>query len=233
MFFLFCVLCFIVWSMISTFELFNEIINFFKSLVTYGTKSLEHKHNCAVIKRAKEKSKIIDENYNSREQVILNRRIDPKVEEKAISLMKLYPYSDSKLIDKYRQEYSILSFHEIENLENEIRRSHFNNYNANNFNFENLKIKDIDNATVIEVINEYPLKMTFYKLGINYIFEVINTVTSEKIVFQSKSHMSLLALCNEIYEKLHSIKSPSMNMEFELNTMFDETKYINILRVPD
>lgn len=228
-FILFCVGFFIVWSIFSMFELFGKIIELLKLLIDILIKKIKRTSN------ANESNKILEEirmfNNTQINKEVDSYPIDSRVCARVDSLVKLYPYCDMSLVEKYKKEFLFLPEQEIRNLEIAIRKSHEESIKNRNFVFGEIQYSDLKPANRLEIVNKFPVTMTFYKLKDIYILTLDHSITREKVAYQSKRHATLLQMCNDIYNKIEMFDSMCLGNKIKLEELYNPNDYEDIIDI--
>lgn len=129
-----------------------------------------------------------------------------------------YPYADASLISKYKNEFINLTITELDNLEKTIADNHIANVRSGKQVTTNYTYSDIESLTPLETKSEYPLKMRMYRMDVDYIVLIENSVTNSVSMYQSRNYMQILELCsntlNEIY-RLRNLKQSIQSVNID------------------
>jgi hypothetical protein len=123
-----------------------------------------------------------------------------------------YPYADIDLFEKYKLEFNNLTITELEQLENKIAKSHFDNINSNKSVRVNYTYKDIEFLNPLETQFEHPIEMKTYRISTDHILVIKNLETKKIFMYQSKNYISILELCNAVLNEIYRLRNTKQSI---------------------
>lgn len=220
-FIVFCVFAFLTFMVISYFEVFYYVIKLIKeAFMTL----LE----CVDIKK---KNNTLQKRNLVKDKPLKNKNIiNPIAKSKVENLRDRYPYADENLFNTLLLQYDSLPLYEIEKIEYNIAYSHYKKESSQKSgDIPKQHISNVLASKAFDTVFSFPITMKFYRIGCDYILSIEHDLTNECIMYQCRSHYTLLKLCNEIYENI-AIKK-SNNEQIVIMELFNLNKYSNLIKI--
>ncbi len=171
-------------------------------------------------------------NEEKNKQTRYENRLAANVLDKINGLKFNYPYADPELFDKFINEFNFLTVFELEELENEIKQSHYQNVKNRKVQNKQYNYKDIENLTPLETRFEDPIEVKVYSVDMDYVIAIKNLETRKIALYQSRNYLSVLQFCSSIINELTRIKNQKLSIQaFNIDNMSTNITMDDILKI--